>query len=73
MGAGNDRFVVRVVVLALAVLALAGLLCIAGLALSHTPIPDPINSITSAAAGALGAVLARTSIGGDDPTGGANG
>lgn len=69
----GDKFVVRVVVVALALIALAGLLSMGVLTLDGRQIPDPINSITSAAAGALGAVLARTSIGADDGTGGANG
>lgn len=54
--------------------ALAGLVSIFWLALEGVGIPEPINSITSAAVGALGAVLARTGFDSSpDGNGGATG
>lgn len=70
----TDRFTVRAVVVTLGLIALLGMLLIAGLAYDEKAVPTELVAITSGAAGALGALLARTSIdssnGGDDFGGG---
>lgn len=58
----TDRFTVRAVVVLLGLIAMLGLSLIGILALDDKGIPEALTAITSAAAGALGALLARTSV-----------
>lgn len=57
----TDSFVVRAVVAFLGLAVLAGMAIGAVLALDERAVPDFIVATTSAAIGALGALLARTS------------
>lgn len=57
----TDRFVIRVVVIGLAVAVLGGLVGVVFLAAMETAIPELLGYIITTALGALGGILARTS------------
>jgi len=58
----NDKFTIRTIVISLALLSLLGLGGMIYLQLVNQIIPDPVNSLTSAAVGALAAMLAKTTL-----------
>lgn len=57
-----DRFTLRAVTVALALFAMLGLAAMTYLAAIDKPAPDAISNLTSAAVGAVAALLARTSV-----------
>lgn len=58
----NDRFTIRAVVVLLGVIAVFGMALMGWLALEEKDIPAELVAISSASAGALSALLARTSL-----------
>lgn len=60
----NDRWTIRAVVVLLGLIAIVSLSVMGWLALDGKEIPEAIVALGSSSAGALSALLARTSIGG---------
>lgn len=62
----TDRFVIRVVVVTVALLAAVALIAMCGLALRHDPIPQDLKESFLMLAAALVGLLAKTSTPADD-------
>lgn len=58
----TDKSTVRIVTVGLALMALLGLAGMIYLAAIEKPVPDAVSNLTSAAVGAVAALLARTSV-----------